>query len=328
MTTSATPGLTDAPAEMTVEEAEEVMTRLTAPLTARTSSRMLPLAVVMIVIGAGIRLAGWHDRLAIAAGGACAGYLLIVAVSSLAVRWSVRLQRGQETALPAWTTAAAICERALPDRVPRATLDAIARDLPRAGRRFRGAYARVTRCTGTCDRLCQSVGAWEPDGVLLLIIGEHAAALPEVAAASIAHEVGHLCGRARHAEAVLKTARRSREGWLAAGASWAAAGWIITGVSWPWLLVTVAAFHAATVAGLWAVEGACDLSAARDGQPVLLALDYFADLRPRSRPRSARRYARSAWYWLSGPSHPPIWLRRALVTTLRRHRPGARPEQP
>jgi hypothetical protein len=67
------------------------------------------------------------------------------------------------------------------------------------------------------------------------------------------------------------------------------------------------------VAALWVAEAACDLRAAHtEGHAAMLAaFEFYA---PHYRPASPRAWATLAW--ITGPTHPPIWLRRLIIGTL------------
>jgi hypothetical protein len=86
--------------------------------------------------------------------------------------------------------------------------------------------------------------------------------------------------------------------------------------SWP-----AACFQAGSLLVVWAVEGACDLSAAcAEGRAAALhGLDFMAAALTAARARTPplRRAAGSVLRWAAGPSHPPVWLRRALIRARR-----------
>jgi hypothetical protein len=69
------------------------------------------------------------------------------------------------------------------------------------------------------------------------------------------------------------------------------------------------------VAALWVAEAACDLRAAHtEGHAAMLAaFEFYA---PHYRPASPRAWAWATLAWITGPTHPPIWLRRLIIGTL------------
>jgi hypothetical protein len=111
-------------------------------------------------------------------------------------------------------------------------------------------------------------------------------------------------------------------GWAAAGAAWVLAGW-----SWLWLQAVAAGFQLVSLAVLWAVECACDASAARaEGRAATWdTLAFLAAQRPARRRPGPRVRAVQALHWLAGPSRSPVWLRRAVIRCVparRERRPG------
>lgn len=216
--------------------------------------------------------------------------------------------------IPAWTTAAAVCEQSLSGRIPAATQNAIIEFFRSVDTgQFPATCAGVPRCTGTHGPLCQSACTFQTGGYLVLIVGEHVAVAPEVAAGTIAHEARHLSRRVARGSAVFARLA-DRQGWLLAGIGWAVAGWITPAATWPWLLAAVAAVWVVIVAVQWAAEGICDIAAARVGCDMRTTLSYYAGLRTTRREgKRIQRAPRELLHWLAAPGHPPIWLRRLVV---------------
>ncbi|HUY45472.1 MAG TPA: hypothetical protein VMV92_07070 [Streptosporangiaceae bacterium] len=300
---------------MTTEEeaAERELSTLTAPLLTRASAARhlarLKIAVLMTTYGAGLRLIV-EPGIGRAVGGACAA-LLWVCLAQLAQQSLLRYQQRLSGGEPWWVAAAVIHGRSQAGRVKAGTLAAAARYLPAMGRRYASVHLYVPRCAdpGRHDRLCVAVGTWAPSGRLLLIVGEQVAAVPDVAAASMAHELRHLTGWTNGASRVIDTAR-SGWGWALTGAIWA-----FTGTPWTALVAAAAGLHVLLLIAQWLVECGCDASAARTEGPAALldALTFFAAHRVRAEGSWLQRSGRQVLAWLAGPSHPPLALRSAII---------------
>jgi Zn-dependent protease with chaperone function len=177
---------------------------------------------------------------------------------------------------------------------------------------------------------CGTAAALPLGRQVLVILGEHPAARPDVAASALAHETGH------HTVRWLWQVHYARTtlgwGWAAAGAAGAAAG------GWTGAAIAAGLFWLVSLAALWAGETLCDLRAVRtEGYPAVLAgFRYIARLlasrpaRPGTPPpapspaRTARKTVLTVLDWANGPAHPPLRLRRALVRALARN--DGRPE--
>jgi hypothetical protein len=241
---------------------------------------------VMTALGVGVRLAaepgGWR-----VAGGVCAGLLLAHGYAGAARachQWLPRVTAGE----PWWLASARVCERSQCEWADPVVLAAAAKHLGAVGGRYPSAHLYVARCgpQGRHTYLCRAGTVVVTSGRLLLVIGEHIAAAPAVAAAVIAHECGHQ-HRGRHlAFGLLGWARGYWAGW-----GWAAAGAL---AGWPWVLAAVPAFQVASVLALWTVEAGCDLAAARaQGYPAVLdALAFKPAHTVRTRPQTLA-------YWLA-----------------------------
>jgi hypothetical protein len=88
------------------------------------------------------------------------------------------------------------------------------------------------------------------------------------------------------------------------------------------VLAAACFFQVASVLAMWAGEAGCDMGAARaEGRDVLLAAYRFITVR-----QAVRRAATPRWQtaaggvlrWVAGPSHPPVWLRAAVVRAAAR----------
>jgi hypothetical protein len=209
--------------------------------------------------------------------------------------------------------------------VPAGTLAAAGRHLPAvaAARHRDRAWLYVAPCPGPdkrCTVFCTTAATWTPGGQVMVILGEHPAARPDVAASALAHEAGH------HAFRWLWQVHYARTlgwGWAAAGLAGAAAG------GWPGAAIAGAVFWAGSLAALWAGETGCDLRAVRtEGYPAVQAgFGYIAGLLaghpagPGASPpvlSRSRRAVLTVLDWANGPGHPPLRLRRALVRALAR----------
>jgi hypothetical protein len=144
-----------------------------------------------------------------------------------------------------------------------------------AGNRQTRAWLYVPRCPGNGRHTwrCEAAAVWQPQGGLMVVLGEHLAADPVVAAVILAHEQGRKAGWPRGAFAVLNGARPPF-GW-----GWAAAG--LAGASlarWPGVLAFAAAFHVVSLLAVWAAGIACDRHAVRaEGRAaVLYAFSHIA----------------------------------------------------
>jgi hypothetical protein len=304
------------------QAAEDELVTLTAPLdaTAATSPHLaafrLSVIAVMTAAGAGLHLAAAPGAGSRAFAAACSALIGIWLAGPLLARG-----RRQRATVPAWAHAASIHERSLPARIPAQTLAAARRYLRAiaAGNRQTRAWLYVPRCPGNGRHTwrCEAAAVWQPQGGLMVVLGEHLAADPVVAAVILAHEQGHRVGWPRGAFAVLNGGR-SPFGW-----GWAAAG--LAGASlagWPGVLAFAAAFHVVSLLAVWAAEIACDRHAAgAEGRAAVLYA--FASIAIR---QAARRAATPRWRrampglsaWLAGPSHPPLALRRALIRATTR----------
>jgi hypothetical protein len=309
------------------QQASKVLAALTAPLAAsnRTLADLVQLAAAaaMTADGAGLRLAAGPGT----AGQMIAAGCAVVLAARLAAGPVARLLRAGRGE-PGWTAAAAVHERSLPGRVPAATLAAAGRYLSAiaAARGQSRAWLYVHPCAGedSHTRLCRSAGVWQPGGRLMAIVGEHAAADPAAARVSLGHELGHVTGWTYRAFVVLHGARK------AGGWGWAAAGLIGAGWGWAGVLAAAAVFQAASLLAVWTVEAACDRRADRaEGRAASLdGFAYIAAAQAADRPAS--RWGRAAGLvlrWAAGPSHPPVWLRTAVIrSTTPARRPATRPD--
>lgn len=218
-----------------------------------------------------------------------------------------------------WTAAAAVHAASLPGRVPAPTLAAASRYLPviASARRHGRAWLYVAPCPGPalpCTMFCEVAGSAPLGGHVLVLLGQHVAELPDVAAAALAHETAHYAGPARR---VLVTARHVREtgswGYAAAGL----AGQALAG--WPGAAAAGVVFHVLSILALWMAETWCDLAAARaEGWPASLAGFAYMETRFRAAAPAGRagRVAAAVLDWAAGPLHPPVRLRRTLTRTL------------
>jgi hypothetical protein len=324
MTSRRSPGTTRAPAAPAgppalpdAEAAEEELAALVAPV---AKGRREVVAAVRLISAAGMTVEG--ALLVLATRPGLAGHVIAAACAlDIAGRQVFNLVKARRYRRQSgWTAAAAVHAATLPGRIPAPTLDAADRYLPviaNASRRNGRAWLYVAPCPsdGPCTVLCRSAASW-PRGPVLVILGQHPAELPEVAAAALAHEAAHHAGPARR---LLVTTRHLREtgawGYAAAGL----AGRLVAG--WPGVIAAALAFHVLSLLALWAAETRCDVAAARaEGLPAALA--GFADMTSRQNPlratTPARRTAAAILNWAAGPLHPPVPLRRALT----RHKAG------
>jgi hypothetical protein len=296
-----------------VAAAEKDMTALLSPPAAPAEVKAAAVAAARVAVVAGMAALGAGVRLAAApggwrvAGGVCAGLLLAHGYAG-ATRASQKLAArltAASAAEPWWLASARICERSQQGWADPAVLAAAAAHLAAVSRRYASAHLYVARCDP--DRhpgLCREGTVEGTGGRLVLVIGEHLAAAPAVAAVVIAHECGHKRPWARAAGGLVLWARAPWAGW-----GWAAAGL----AGWPWLLAAVPAFHVASVLGLWAVESGCDLGAARaHGCPAVLDALAFKPA------HATLSRAQTLAYWLAGPTHPPVRLRQAVIRTRQR----------
>jgi hypothetical protein len=297
--------------------AEQEMAALTAPLAASRSAGarlgQLRAPVIMTTLGAGLRLLGMGGTLAPALGGACATFLL---VAMAAEATTARLGWLAAHEPPPWAWAAQVCEQSLPARLAPDVLAVITRYRALARACCPAVHVYVPRCTGRHTRLCTAICALRIGGTVLLVIGQDAARRPQVTAAGLGHELGHLGGWTRRVLTLANSAR-SGWGWMLAAECWALAGWRASGpaANWPGLVAAAATFQVISVLALWVAEAACDLRAARtEGHAALLAA--FAFYAPHHRPTSPRAWAWATLAWITGPTHPPIWLRRLITRTL------------
>jgi hypothetical protein len=241
-----------------------------------------------------------------------AGACMLVAALALALP-ALSVAGGREE--PEWARAASIHQQSVaPRMVPAATMQIIQRCLAGLpGRRWRGAYLYIPRCTDPEPGhfgVCHAGGVYPMDGRLLLILGEHLVTGPSrVMAGTLGHESRHV------------TRWRVRLSYLAFVCGvW---GWVIIGwaVPWPVLLPAVIGLRVVLTAAGWVVEATCDLGGARTAGAEAM-LDFLAYGRG---VKSAARAGRPAWKrrtlsvltWLAGPSHPPMPLRRALIRGYR-----------
>jgi hypothetical protein len=304
----------DAGGQATAQEAEEEMAALTAPLTARRSAcarlGRLRVPVIMTALGAGLRLLGPGGTLATALGGACAAFLLVAMATEAA---TARLGWLAAHDPAPWAWAAQICEQPLPARLAPDVLAVITRYRAIAHTCCPAVHVYVPRCTGHHTPLCTTTSALRIGGTVLLVTGHDAARRPQVTAAGLAHELGHLGGWTRRV-LLLASSARSGWGWMLAAECWALAGWDAHGwaASWPGLLAAAATFQVISVLASWVAEAACDLRAARTaGHAAVLAA--FAFYAPSYRPTTPRAWAWATVAWITGPTHPPIWARRLIV---------------
>jgi hypothetical protein len=324
----------DGPIEGEAERAERVLAGLLPPADASQSPAVLAvrlaLTASLVLFGAGVVLAG--PVLAWLCLAAITGWLGLAGAQMLALR---RPGRAAELA-----EAAAVHSAGLPGRVPAGTLAAARRHLPAAAKAMHRdrAWLYVAPCPGPdrpCSVFCGTAAALPLGRQVLVVLGEHPAARPEVAASALAHETGH------HTVRWLWQVHYARTtlgwGWAIAGLAGATAGGPAGAV------IAAALFWLVSLLLLWAGETGCDLRAVRtEGYPAVLAgFRYMAVMlasRPArpgtpppapSRSRTARKTVLAVLDWTNGPAHPPLRLRRALVRALAR--PGTdatgRPEE-
>lgn len=211
---------------------------------------------------------------------------------------------------PPWVQAARIHQRSLHDRIPEATAATAQRHAAElTGRRWQSAHLYVCRCTDARlphDGPCQKAGVFPVNGRLLIVLGEHQATAPApIAAATLAHEARHVTGWRIYLTRLLGTG--------------SVAGWVILGwaVPWPALLPAAIAFHVLRCLLAQAIEIACDLGGAKIAGPDAMLSSLAFDASVISAARAAvpawQRRAGTIALWLSGPSHPPLGLRRAII---------------
>jgi Zn-dependent protease with chaperone function len=318
MTVSRTPAAVAHESGLPEAEADRVLAGLLPRVDGLEIAVRAFTAAGLAAAGAGVVLAGPAVAVACAAG--IGAWLCLCGV--------VRLMLAAVGRAGQVARAAAVHAAVLPGRVPSGTLAAAGRHLPAVaaarGRRGR-AWLYVAACPGPgrrCSQLCAAVSALPLGRRVLVVLGEHPAARPDVAAALLAHEAGH------HASRWLRLVREARNmsgwGWAAAGLAGAAIG------GRPGAAIAGAVFWLVSLAALWAGETRCDLRAVRaEGHPAAEAgFGYLADVkagrvpaRPSPAPSRSRRAGTAVLTvldWAAGPEHPPIRLRRALVAVLAR----------
>jgi hypothetical protein len=261
-----------------------------------------------LLAGAG---AGLRVLIAPGAGIAAAAWLILTAAGTawLYLRWA----RAGEPVIPA---AAWRPGDPLPDWLPPATAEAAGRMLARIpSRRWRGAWLEAARCTDPVRHgKCRTAATIPAGNMIRVVLGEHLAERPQVAAFSLAHESRHPAGWTCHLSVFANWAQM---------AAWLTAGWA---VPWPWLLAVLAVIQVAHEAVCWAVEISCDMHAARAEGPGA-ALEafawYLAMIREPAPGPAWHKHARRVIVAMSGLApHPPARLRRALVRVYGR-RDGA-----
>jgi hypothetical protein len=306
--------------ETEAAEAERMLAGLLPPVVASQVPAALAvrliLAAGLVSAGAGVVLA--RPVLACLCGAAIAGWLCL---AGLQMRKETSQGRASELA-----RALAVHAAGLPGRVPAGTLAAAGRHLAAvaAARHRDRAWLYVAPCPGPgkpCTVFCTTAATWTPGGQVMVILGEHPAARPDVAASALAHEAGH------HAYRWLWQVHYARTtlnwGWAAAGIAGAMVG------GWTGAAIAGVLFWVVSLLALWAGETGCDLRAVRtEGHPAVQAgFGYIAGLlaghpagpgtSPPARTRS-QKIVLTVLDWASGPGHPPLRLRRALVRALAR----------
>jgi hypothetical protein len=263
------------------------------------------------LLGAGklVRLAllagagAWLRALAVPGAGTAIAAWLILTIAG-AAWWYLRWSRASEPQMPAgaWQPG-----QPLPDGIPPATAEAAGRMLAAVpSRRWRGARLEIRRCTDPVRHgECRGAAAIPAGNMIKVVLGEHLAENPRVAAFTLAHEIRHPAGWTCHLSVFATWAQMA--GWLAAG--WA--------VPWPWLLAVLAVIHAAHEAACWVTEIGCDLGGARAEGPgsALEAFAWFLAVIREPAPGPAwQRHAKRGIVVVSGVSpHPPVRLRRAII---------------
>ncbi len=278
------------------------------------------LARLVLLVGAGAGLRALAEP---SAGTAIVSWLILAAAGTAWLH--MRRARAGEPVIPAgaWRPG-----EPLPDWLLPATAEAAERVLTRMPSRWqRGAWLEVARCTDPVRHgKCRAAAAIPAGNMIKVVLGEHVAERPQVAAFILAHESRHPAGWTCH---------------LSIFAAWAqTAAWLIAGwaVPWPWLLAAVVAIQVAHEAACWAVEIGCDIHGARAEGPGA-ALEAFAWLLAMIRepaPGPAwQAYARRVIVVTSGLApHPPTRLRRAIIRAWmpnearRSHRPAQPPAAP
>jgi hypothetical protein len=308
------------PPTMEEQDADLILTRLADTwlmAVGRPSSMTTVLGTLVGLVVAGIAMRtyfapDWEKTAA-----AC-GILLLAA---LAIPLIAQAERRKE---PQWAHAAAIHEKSLPGRVPADTLallrDVTARMTIATG--WRGAYLYVSPCTEQDRRSphyapCCTGGTWVRGGRLFVILGEHlVAGNPALALAVLGRERRHLCGWRLYLYAVATTA--GMYGVMAA--AWA--------VPWPTLLLPVAGLRLASVLLRWIVEIGCDIDGAgeagADAMIAVVDLKEYDQRGERALWPPAKRAAVAVLRWVTGPEHPPYWLRRAMIRAAAEERKVSR----
>jgi Zn-dependent protease with chaperone function len=266
---------------------------------------MIVMYVIMGIVGV------WLRTLLVPRGWEVAAACGFVAVLAWAVPWLSWLF-GRKP--PAWVAAAETCEEALKGQIPDRTMtvvsEAINRIRWRPRRQWHGVNVYLSRCSrsGPPDTgACRNAGVLPTNGRLIVVIGEHMATVsPQITAAVLAHESRHTYSGRMYLSYLVMLSRL--------------VGWVIIGwaVPWPALLPAVLAFHIAATLLSWAIEVSCDLGGAAEVGPdaMLAALNHISQtIAQDNRDRSgSARYTRTVLMWAAGPIHPPLPLRRAIVS--------------
>lgn len=305
---------------LTLEAAEQQLAALVAPM-ARVGRRVFD--VVRLVNAAAMTLSGAGLVLASPVWAA----LCAVNIAAAPVLLAMKKRRFMAKFGTQWTAAADVHARSLPGRVPADTLEVADRYLKTLASAHGKAQAwlYVAPCQGPekkCTVLCSAAATWASGGQVMIILGEHTAQIPSVAAVALAHETCHHAGVTSRALRTIHHARTT----VAWGYSAAAAAGAVAG-GWPAAITAAVAFHVTTLLVLWGVETTCDRHATGDeGLPTALdGYDYMttrlAVYRAQSTKSRPRRMISHVLAWTAGPLHPPVKLRRTLTVMLHVDRP-------
>ena len=292
-----------------------------APVRVREVGWPLGAAAVALLAGTGLRQLVPHPVALIAA---IAGVVVVTGLAGPA--WLRRVSRLHAAhpeynlarvagAEPGWVAEAAAYRQWLPRRVPPVPAQTLAAaDRVLAGvtaRGWRSAHLLIARA-GPGSPLPMGVTRLLGDRVQIVLGDCIAEGPPEVAAATLAHEARHTT--AVHAAIWNLLAMRARLIFLV--------GWAL---AWPAALWAALAVHAGLAALKWYMEVSADLAAARATGPEVMTkvFDVMTDLaaaRRRAQRQALARTGMRALSWAAGPGHPPIRVRRAVITAWYRRR--------
>lgn len=269
------------------------------------AARVQRLGSAAISVLAGMGLAAHFGR-PVAVIAVIAVYLVLAGLLSPAARrWVAGKQQPHE---PEWVADLVAYRAWLPRRVPAVpaeTLAAADRILGKLARpRWRSAHLFIARFP---DGHRGSMGGTQMRGnrVHITLGGLVAEGDPDVAAATLAHEARHV-GKWQCALHSLTKTTRSRGLFVI--------GWA---VPWPAVIPAVLALQVSCMLLSWAIEVGCDLGAAADTSPAAMmatyaVMDEFVHHRSRAMPMP-KKVAVRTMHWVSGPDHPPIAARRAII---------------